>query len=185
MKTPPSTQSSPLMAIATVVGVRGVRGQLKLKPNSTPPDWLDRVTTITLKTPTKSHLFTVAQWQWQHPHVLTMLKDLTDRDVAATWVGASVEVPEADLPAPATDEFRTRDLVGKPVWSTLDNTCVATVKGLLFNNERPFLELEGPAMPPTAEGTQPPQIWVIPFEQVFFPTIDADKVWLSFPLSEL
>jgi 16S rRNA processing protein RimM len=163
-----------LLTIATLSGPRGVRGEAKLRPVNTPPYWLDTVKRVKLSLPTQTLWVTVNRWQWKDPFVLAFFEELPTREAVALWAKAAVEAEEADLPQLDDDSFRAKDLEGKPVWSEKTGQQVATVVALMFHGDNPFLKLQ--------HGEQD---WLIPFQTVFIPRIEPDKLWLSIDLADL
>jgi 16S rRNA processing protein RimM len=172
---------APLLTIGYIAGVRGLKGQLKLKPENDPPDWLTHVTHIKLTTATQCQWLTITHAQWHAPFVWVMLDGITTPEQASVWKGATVEALERDLPQLEQDSFRTRDLLHQPVWFVTTGQQVGQVTGVLFNQDEPFLEI-------TLTGHAKP--CVVPFSRAFFTDDDTGNtlnqgLWVTLDLTSL
>jgi ribosomal 30S subunit maturation factor RimM len=169
-----------LLTIATVSGARGVRGEVKLRPVDTPPTWLNSVKQIRLTQAVspqgkpRQQWMTVTRWQWKDPYVLAYLSDIPTREDAAAWAKAEVEAAETDLPPLPADAYRARDLEGKAVWQEGIQQPVATVEALMFHGDDPYLKLK-----------QGDKTWLLPFQNVFIPRIEPDRLWINLNLDDL
>ncbi len=105
--------------LGRIVGVHGVHGAVKLESFTEPrlaifgyrPWLLERK-------PDCFDAIAGAQGHAQGKGIVATLPEVTDRDVAATWVGASVWVPRDALPELPPGEFYQTDLEGLQVVNT-------------------------------------------------------------------
>lgn len=102
--------------LGRIVGVHGVRGAVKLESFTEPrmaifdyrPWLLERI-------PGRFEKIAEAQGHAQGKGMVAMLPGVTDRDAAATWIGARIWTLREALPEPGTGEFYQTDLEGLQV----------------------------------------------------------------------
>jgi len=100
--------------LGRVVGVFGVRGWIRLRSHTVPPEGILRY---------RSWQIAGREWQLAEGHaqgdtIVAGLKGLDDRDAALKLRGAVVEVARSALPKPKRGEFYWTDVLGSEVVST-------------------------------------------------------------------
>jgi len=114
---PPATKSSPLLtplageglapdevALAEVVGVFGVSGEVRLHLFNRASRWLTRWRDVVLIGPDgRRHAARVKAREGAGDRVIGAIDGLVGRDAARSWMGAVVAVERARLPALAED----------------------------------------------------------------------------------
>ncbi len=129
---PPATKSSPLLtplageglapdevALAEVVGVFGVSGEVRLHLFNRDSRWMTRWRDVVLIGPDgRRHAARVKAREGAGDRVIGAIDGLVGRDAARSWMGAVVAVERARLPALAEDEAYVWQLVGLTVRST-------------------------------------------------------------------
>ena len=102
--------------LGRIVGVHGVHGAVKLESFTEPrlaifdyKPWLLEYDTGRVEEISEAH------GHAQGKGLVAMLPGITDRDAAATWIGARIWVPRDALPEPEADEFYQTDLEGLQV----------------------------------------------------------------------
>jgi len=98
--------------LGQVVGVFGVKGWLKIRSDTLPREnILDYQPWFLRRDNTWVSQRVVAS---QNPSkgLIVQFDGITDRDVAAQWVGADIAIPRQQLSAPATGEYYWTDLIG-------------------------------------------------------------------------
>jgi 16S rRNA processing protein RimM len=106
------------VTLGRISGVFGVKGWLKVRSYTQPPDNIARFATWTLRFEGADHTFDVEEGQGHAGSVVAKLRGIDDRDRAREWVGAEVVIARADLPAPGDGELYWTDLEGLEVRTT-------------------------------------------------------------------
>ncbi len=101
-----------LIDMGRVIDAYGVRGQLKLEPFAGPGSALGKARKIWLSRRDKSGEFGVRQIKEHSGTLLVSLEGFADRDFAASWKGATVQMSRAQFPASGSDEYYWVDLIG-------------------------------------------------------------------------
>ena len=102
--------------LGRIVGVHGVRGAVKLESFTEPRLAIfDYKPWLLERDAGRFEEFAEAHGHTQGKGIVAMLPGVTDRDAAATWVGARIWVPRDALPEPEADEFYQTDLEGLQV----------------------------------------------------------------------
>ena len=102
--------------LGRIVGVQGVRGAVKLESFTEPrlaifdyKPWLLERDTGRVEEIAEAHGHAQAKG------IVAMLPGVTDRDAAATWIGARIWIPRESLPETEAGEFYQTDLEGLQV----------------------------------------------------------------------
>ena len=129
-----SAKPTKWVTVGRVSGVFGVKGWLKVRSYTEPPDNIVRFGTWTLRVEGADHSFDVEDGQSHAGIVVVKLRGIDDRDRARDWVGADVVVAREQLPA-------TRD--GELYWTDLEGLEVRTTTGLLLGRVAHLLATGG------------------------------------------
>jgi 16S rRNA processing protein RimM len=134
-------QSPEWVAIATVQGGHGVKGDVKLKTFDSQPDWLDTLKTVKLwaahpalqaKYPQGIEWHVTNAYYHVHHRVVISVKEITTPEDAQLWSGSQLFLPKDQLPAvDDTDTYRTIDLVGLSVLIEETQQAVGVVSGII------------------------------------------------------
>jgi 16S rRNA processing protein RimM len=105
---------SGLVELGRVVGVFGIRGWVRVRSHTVPPEGILRYRRWQLA----GREWAVAEGHAQGDTVVAGLEGLEDRDAALALRGAVIEVPRAALPKAKRGEFYWTDVLGGEVVST-------------------------------------------------------------------
>jgi 16S rRNA processing protein RimM len=100
--------------LGRVVGVFGVRGWIRLRSHTVPPEGILRYRRWHIA----GREWQVADGHAQGETVVAGLEGLEDRDAALALRGSTVEVARSALPKPKKGEFYWTDVLGSEVVST-------------------------------------------------------------------
>ena len=119
----PSNATSHLISIATIVGVYGIKGWVKVRINLEDPASL---TSLSPKQLTDScgkriRLVDVTAVRSQGKGFIAKFAGVDDRNAAESLRGYSIEMPESSLPGLSDGEFYWRDLIGCRVELSVDD----------------------------------------------------------------
>lgn len=131
-----------LIKLGKVVGVHGVRGELKIESHTDPRDRLFRYQPWTLRQGRSERELEGVTGQDNGRNVLARFPGVEDRDQALALVGAEIWVPRSHLPPPAPGEYYWVDLEGLPV-RTVDGVDLGTVSHLLATGANDVVVVRG------------------------------------------
>jgi 16S rRNA processing protein RimM len=107
---PPPSGAGRWVVIGEVVGVFGVRGEVKVRPLTDFPERFERTHTIYLG---EQHTPRAVERAHQHKHmVLLKLAGVTDPAAAEALRGTALAVPTAELQPLEADRFYVHDVIG-------------------------------------------------------------------------
>ena len=104
-----------LVLLGRIVGVHGVRGELKLESYTDPRMRIFRYQPWQLGTGSGVVQVADCQGRAQGKGIVATLPGIDDRDAAAALVGSDIRVPRAALPPAAPGEYYWADLEGLEV----------------------------------------------------------------------
>lgn len=161
--------------IGKIVGCHGIRGDLKVRPASSDPDWVKTLREITLqlgKDPAgQPHRIKKA---WLHGNlVLVHLEGVDTRNAAELLINAVLYASKEDLPEPDEGEFWVDQLIGLTVVDAQTGRKRGIVKDLLSSSGQDYLEIQLEDSEQTA---------IIPFQDHFFPVVDVANGKISVDL---
>ena len=104
-----------LVLLGRIVGVHGVRGELKLESYTDPRMRIFRYQPWQLGTGSGVVQVAGCQGRAQGKGIVATLPGIDDRDAAAALVGSDIRVPRAALPPAAPGEYYWADLEGLEV----------------------------------------------------------------------
>ena len=119
----PSDATSDLISIATVVGVYGIKGWVKVRINLEDPASLTSLSSKQLTDPrgTRIQSVDVTTVRSQGKGFIAKLAGVDDRNAAELLRGHSIQIPECSLPGLNDGEFYWRDLIGCRVDLSVDD----------------------------------------------------------------
>jgi ribosomal 30S subunit maturation factor RimM len=185
--------------VATIVGVHGLHGVLKVMPWVAAPDWIDwfeptvrrgksgekpvrtiQITLEDLKNPDNAEhlLLRVGRWEELAPKKYRLtLPDISNRAAADRLRGAVLSVPAeaiANLAHPQT--YDPGLMVGFAAKLVGSETAVGLVDDIATSGDMQFLQLAAPEESPKAGRT-----WLIPLSPQIVPTVEmaTETVWLD------
>ncbi len=109
------------VVIGKIVGVHGVRGEVKIVPSVEEPDFWRRLKTMVLQGRIQREL-KVESVRMHQGNALVKFEGFPDRTAAESLRGRDVAVPFAWLPALEEDEYYVQQLVGMTVVTTEGET---------------------------------------------------------------
>ncbi|WP_411876707.1 ribosome maturation factor RimM [Vulcanococcus limneticus] len=165
-------QEQELLVVGRVVGVQGLKGELRINPMSDFPErftrpgrrWLQRRG----EPPQPLELLTGRQLPGRELYVVRF-EGVADRSAAEALVGRDLLVPAADRPKLAKGEFHLLDLVGLEVRLEDDGAMIGRVSDLIHAGND-LLEVE------LSEGGRR---LLIPFVEAIVPRVELAEGWLS------
>ncbi len=168
----PMEQEQELLVVGRVVGVQGLKGELRINPMSDFPErftrpgrrWLQRRG----EPPQPLELLTGRQLPGRELYVVRF-EGVADRSAAEALVGRDLLVPAADRPKLAKGEFHLLDLVGLEVRLEDDGAMIGRVSDLIHAGND-LLEVE------LSEGGRR---LLIPFVEAIVPRVELAEGWLS------
>jgi 16S rRNA processing protein RimM len=110
-----------LVLLGRIVGVHGVRGELKLESYTDPRMRIFRYQPWQLGTGSGVVQVAGCQGRAQGKGIVATLPGIDDRDAAAALVGSDIRVPRAALPPAAPGEY---------YWANLEGLEVVTMQGV-------------------------------------------------------
>ncbi len=155
----PSGEGTFCFGVGVVTGVKGLRGDLKLKLRSH-IELVDNIRTVLVVTAdgikSKAH---VTSFKAEQKLILLSLKEYPDRTAGETIIGATIFTERAQLNDLAEDEWWLDDLVGLQAF-TVDGVELGTVSAV-FGETSQLLEI-----------TSGEQSHLVPFVKALVPTVD-------------
>jgi 16S rRNA processing protein RimM len=124
--------------LGRVVGVFGVRGWIRLRSHTVPPEGILRYRTWHVG----GRDWPVVEGRVQGDTVVAGLEGLGDRDAALALRGKPVEVARSALPKPKPGEFYWADVLGSEVVSTA-GARLGTLGGVTSNGAQDVMVVTG------------------------------------------
>lgn len=131
-----------LIKLGKVVGVHGVRGELKIESHTDPRDRLFRYQPWTLRHARSERSVDGVRGHDNGRNVLAVFPGVGDRDQAQALIGAEIWVPRSVLPPAAPGEYYWVDLEGLPV-RTVDGVELGTVSHMLETGANDVIVVHG------------------------------------------
>lgn len=130
------------LPLGRVAGLHGVRGWVKVFSYTDPRTGILDYAPWTLVQAGRARDFGIEASRTDGARLTVKLSGLDDRDAAAAWVGAQIEVDRAQLPETAEHEYYWADLIGLSV-ETTDGTPLGRVERLLETGANDVLVVSG------------------------------------------
>jgi 16S rRNA processing protein RimM len=116
--------------VGKIVGVHGIRGNLKLLPYIESPALLSTGESVFLGSPAAAEKPFVIRWAKPHQRIFLMaLEDVDDRDAAERIVGLDVFMEKSRLPDLEDGSYYWSDLIGLAV-QTVDRQPLGTLSSI-------------------------------------------------------
>ncbi len=145
---PLPTDAADLMLVGRIGKTHGVRGDVKVTPETDDPERFSELETVFVGPQARS--FAVETVRYQHSKrgttVLLKLAGVDTPEAAAALKGLDVYAQPEDLPPLAEDEFFLHDLVGARVVTT-DGADIGTVADVLDLPAQPVCVVRRPGRP--------------------------------------
>lgn len=171
----PDVSGDRLLEIGKIVGAQGLKGEVRVYPDSDFPERFVRSGVRWLLRPgaTEPQPITLVQGRYLNGKGLyvVQLEGITDRTQAEALQGSKLLVPESDRPPLEEDEFHVLDLIGMTVYDQTSQAIVGTVVRLLSAGND-LLEVE--RIPSEASAT-PAKTVLIPFVKAIVPVVDLEQ----------
>ena len=122
--------SEKFVLLGKIVGLHGVRGELKLESYTEPRTQIFRYQPWRMRSASGESTLEGCRGRAQGKGIVAELPGVTDRDAAAALVGSEIWVARSALPMPAPGEYYWSDLEGLEV-ITVEGVSLGTVSHLL------------------------------------------------------
>lgn len=122
--------SEKFVLLGKVVGVHGVRGELKLESYTEPRTQIFRYQPWRIRSAAGEKTIDGCRGRAQGKGIVAELPGVTDRDAAAALVGTEIWVARSAMPKPKPGEYYWTDLEGVEV-VTLEGRSLGTVSHLI------------------------------------------------------
>ncbi|MBC3898367.1 16S rRNA processing protein RimM [Acetobacterium malicum] len=106
-----------LIIIGRILGVHGIKGELKVLPLTDDPGRFYDLDSITLIHDKAETDYKITNCRLHKSNVLLFLEGITNRNDAETLTGREVGIPKELAVSLAEDEFFIEDLLGLPVYN--------------------------------------------------------------------
>ena len=137
-----SNTGDDLIPVGQIHGVFGVRGWLKVRSFTRPPEGIFSYRRWLLCDSGETREHQVANYRADGENFLVKLRGVSTRETAEALNGAMVSVPATALPPLEHGHYYWRDLVGLSVLNT-DGVELGTVSGLLETGANDVLVVDG------------------------------------------
>ncbi|WP_051357993.1 ribosome maturation factor RimM [Rubidibacter lacunae] len=165
------------LEVGKIVGVRGLRGEVRVLPSTDFPERFEVPGPRWLQTERSSapHSFELERGQLLPGKNIYIVKfaGVDDREGAEALRGARVLVPASDRPELAADEYHVADLIGLDVVLQATGESIGVVVDLYeAGNDLLEIELRAPSdSSDTAAKRSPPTV-LVPFVKAIVPVVD-------------
>ncbi|MBC7998156.1 MAG: 16S rRNA processing protein RimM [Leptolyngbya sp.] len=151
-------------AVGVVIGVLGLKGVLKVRPETNNPDLLSNIKSVEIAT-TKGikTAHKVQSVKYEKRNLVLSLKEISDRNHAESLIGSTITTTRDQIRALDEDEFWMTDLIGAQVYST-EGTHLGTICDIV-GQAGDFLEMK--RLTPADADTV-----LLPFVKAIVPTVD-------------
>ena len=130
------------MPLGRVTGVFGIRGWLRVRSDTDPPEGLLGYSPWSLRVGGDRREFQLLEGRRHGPGLVARLSGIADREQAGALVGCDVAVPRAWLPELSEGEYYWFDLVGLEV-VTVDGCGLGRVERLMATGANDVLVVRG------------------------------------------
>ncbi|MBS7458872.1 ribosome maturation factor RimM [Coralloluteibacterium stylophorae] len=130
------------LLLGRIVGVFGLRGELKLESSTEPRDAIFRYQPWTLRAGTAEREVSGVRGRDTGRNVVARFPGVDDRDAAEALIGHEIWVPRSALPAAAPDEYYWVDLEGIEV-ATVDGIALGRISHLFATGANDVIVVRG------------------------------------------
>ncbi|MDX2085047.1 MAG: ribosome maturation factor RimM [Candidatus Melainabacteria bacterium] len=170
---PAVSDADRLIRVGHIVGVHGIRGEVRIKADDPEAPWadhLDGVFAVHPKQPQNRVYMRIVTCRRPGKNRLILSLDaLFDRTTAEKWVGSELLALEQQLPAPPENTWRIGDLVDLPA-ATAAGGRIGVVSAVYESGGQDYLEIQLDCNQETL---------LIPFLEHFVPDVRADGLLLA------
>lgn len=167
------TPETTLVRIGQIVGFHGLKGDVKVRPTSFPPDWPGRLKELQVvqgdSAQAPSRWLTITRAELRNRLVWVRFENFPDRTAVEPLMKAQLFARQSDLPQPDAQEQWVDDLIGLPVRDLNTQAELGVVHDLVSAGNQDFLEIRLTGKTETV---------VIPYLDHFFPKVD-EAVWIA------
>lgn len=120
-----------MLPIGKVVGLHGIKGNVKIKSYAESLEIFKPDTRLLLETPGEKKNGYTVRWAKSHSKgALLSLKEIDSRDQAEELVGSTMFIEKADLPEPEAGSYYWIDIIGLSVF-TVDGEFLGQIDSIL------------------------------------------------------
>lgn len=105
------------MVIGRILGVHGIKGELKILPLTDDPDRFYDLDSITIQNGKLEQEYSITNCRIHKNHVLLLLDEIDNRNDAELLIGKEIAIPRDQAVDLGDDEFFIEDLMGLPVYN--------------------------------------------------------------------
>ena len=163
------------MIIGEILGVHGVRGELKVKPLTDDAKRFSDLERVTVRHKGKITEYTVSSVRYHQNQVWLCFEGVTDRTQAEAFRGALLSVPREESVPLAPDEFFIADLIGVRV---IDETKgeIGTIANILTGT--------GSVDTIEIKRADTNKMLYVPFRKIFFKDWDLEAMTVAADIPE-
>jgi 16S rRNA processing protein RimM len=167
------------LEIGTIVAPQGLKGELRVYPNSDFPERFENPGQRWLLAPGKDEPQPIELLSGRHVPgknlYVIKLAGVEDCDGAETLRGCKLLVPQSDRPILGEDEYHVRDLVGLEVFNQLTGEIVGEVVDLIAaGNDLLVVRSNSATENEDGQSIENKEI-LIPFVKAIAPVVDLDR----------
>ncbi|MDU5027903.1 MAG: ribosome maturation factor RimM [Negativicoccus succinicivorans] len=118
--------STDMLVVGRIVAAHGVRGEVRLKPDTDRPEMLTALPHLYLG----GNRYQIQSARFHKQMLIVQFKGIADRNAADALIGLWAELPREELPPRAQGQFYIVDLVGMEV-VTENGTVLGTLQEVL------------------------------------------------------
>jgi 16S rRNA processing protein RimM len=108
---------SHLMVIGRILGVHGIKGELKILPLTDNPERFFNLDSIAIQNGKREQEYAISNCRIHKGHVLLLLNEIDNRNDAELLIGKEIAIPRDQAVDLGEDEFFIEDLMGLPVYN--------------------------------------------------------------------
>jgi 16S rRNA processing protein RimM len=161
------------LEIGKIVAAQGIKGELRVYPNTDFPERFEEPGTRWLLRPNQTEPETIELLSGRYIDgkglYVVQIQGIRDRSAAEALRGCQILVPDNDRPELEEGEFHVADLIGLSVYEQTSQELIGTVTNVIPAGHD-LLEVKKV----TSEGTESKTI-LIPFVEAIVPTVDLEQ----------
>ncbi|WP_088893721.1 ribosome maturation factor RimM [Leptolyngbya ohadii] len=173
------------LEIGKIVAAQGLKGELKVYPNSDFPERFEEPGKRWLRRPGKTELETIELLSGRYLAgkglYVIQIKGITDREQAEQLCDCRLLIPSSDRPHLEEDEFHVPDLLGLEVIDQIRQQAIGRVKDVLpagndlLQVELYAVESDDSSSTESTQDKTPPRTVLIPFVKEIVPIVDLKQ----------
>lgn len=149
-----------LIIIGRILGVHGIKGELKILPLTDDPGRFYDLDSVTLIQGSIEKEYGIANCRLHKKNVLLFLEGIINRNDAEALIGSSVGIPKELAVELAEDEFFIEELLGLPVYND----------GVLLGKITDVMQAGGVDVYTITEGKK---VYCVPARKLYFKDVDV------------